>query len=161
MTTPANHPLQEMLPPTPGTYALVLELAAANTLVIGRLGEFRLAAGTYVYVGSALGPGGLRARVGRHLRREKKPHWHIDALTAAALMVEVWAVESKNRLECHWAAALRALPGTRIPVAGFGASDCACTTHQLNVADPLAARNRAAATMTRQGLLYWPVPRDH
>ena len=43
-----------------------------------------LAPGCYVYAGSARGPGGIRARVRRHLRPDKTPHWHIDQVTAYA-----------------------------------------------------------------------------
>lgn len=128
------------LPPTPGAYALLLRLDAPRTIQAGRLGAVTLAAGHYVYTGSARGPGGLRARVGRHVRREKKAHWHIDALTAAAPIEEVWYVETTARLECDWAETLRALPGVTIPARGFGASDCACDSHLLRVNDPAAAR---------------------
>jgi Uri superfamily endonuclease len=129
------HP-EPALPNTPGSYVLVLRLEAATTLHAGRLGVFTLAAGWYAYTGSALGPGGLRARVGRHLRADKKPHWHIDALTAAAAIPEVWAVESRERLECAWAAALAAHPEVSAPLPGFGASDCACNTHLLRIPAP-------------------------
>lgn len=47
-----------------GTYALVLSLPADATLQVGALGEHRLPAGGYTYVGSALGSGGF-ARVDR------------------------------------------------------------------------------------------------
>ena len=50
-----------------GTYALVLSARAGGIIRIGRLGELRLQSGIYVYVGSALGPGGVRARLMHHL----------------------------------------------------------------------------------------------
>lgn len=128
------------LPSAPGAYALLLRLDAPTPIRAGRLGTITLAAGHYVYIGSARGPGGLRARVGRHRRREKKAHWHIDALTAVAPIVEVWYVETTARLECAWAEILRALPGVTIPARGFGASDCACDAHLLRVDDLVAAR---------------------
>ncbi len=128
------------LPAEPGTYALLIRVAAPLRIQPGRLGSVTLDTGWAVYVGSALGPGGLRARVGRHLRQEKRPHWHIDALTGAAPVVAVWAAVTGERLECRWAAALRDLAGTAIPARGFGASDCQCEAHLLIVADPEAAR---------------------
>jgi len=36
--------------------------------------------GYYIYIGSAFGPGGVRARMLRHLRADKPKHWHIDYL---------------------------------------------------------------------------------
>ena len=68
-----------------------------------RFGKLTLAAGQYAYVGSAHGPGGLRARVGRHLRAEKPLHWHIDYLTAALPVMHVVTVVVTDgaRLECY------------------------------------------------------------
>jgi hypothetical protein len=72
------------IPADPGAYLLHLRLHQPRILRVGRLGEFSFAAGEYLYTGSACGPGGLRARLGRHLRGGGKPHWHIDSLRAAA-----------------------------------------------------------------------------
>ncbi len=70
--------------PRPGTFALVLRRTDASAPCVGRLGRLALRPGHYVYVGSAQGPGGVRARLSRHLRQATRPHWHIDYLTAAA-----------------------------------------------------------------------------
>ncbi len=129
----ASRPFQPSLPAQRGTYALLLRVGAPLEVQVGRLGRFSLAVGHYLYVGSAHGAGGLRARVGRHLRAEKKPHWHIDALTARVPVVAVaWRV-SPERLECLWAARVAALEGVRAPVLGFGASDCGCQAHLFHV----------------------------
>ncbi len=122
---------REALPSSGGTYILLIPLAEPLSVQVGRLGRVEFVAGLHAYVGSAQGPGGLRARVGRHLRRDKPLRWHIDTLTTAAPVVEVWFDASSARLECVWAQALAALPGVRQPVPGFGASDCACSTHLL------------------------------
>lgn len=119
------------LPSQGGTYLLLMRLAHPTTLSVGRLGEYELPAGLYAYCGSARGVGGLRARVSRHLRQEKSPHWHIDSLTALVQVVELGWVESSERLECVWARKLSALPDVREPIPGFGSSDCACRTHLL------------------------------
>jgi len=66
------------LPSLPGTYALVLRFSKRLEIIVGKLGVLSVQAGYYVYVGSALGPGGLAARVGRHCRREKALRWHVD-----------------------------------------------------------------------------------
>jgi len=52
-----------ILEPKPGTYALILSCASNARIQVGRLGTMRLQRGYYVYLGSALGPGGLRARI--------------------------------------------------------------------------------------------------
>jgi HEAT repeat protein/Uri superfamily endonuclease len=119
-----------------GTYVLALWLAAPLTIRVGRLGEFRFPAGWYLYTGSALGPGGLQARLARHLRhvgRDKRAHWHIDYLREQATWGGAWGCATGERKECHWAAALRDLPGARIEVPGFGASDCGCPAHLVRL----------------------------
>ena len=89
------------LPSLPGTYALVLRLSRRMEIVVGRLGVLEAQPGYYVYVGSALGPGGLAARLGRHLRREKTWHWHVDYLRAAAHVEELWYAPGKSNCECR------------------------------------------------------------
>jgi histidyl-tRNA synthetase len=121
------------LPALPGAYALRIRLARPARLVVGALGPLRLAAGDYVYAGSAHGPGGIRARVARHLRASKRTHWHIDCLTARGRVVEVAAFPGGD--ECALTAALLALPGAYVPAAGFGATDCRiCPAHLVAVA---------------------------
>jgi Uri superfamily endonuclease len=129
-----------------GTYVLALWLGSPRRMVIGRLGEFDFPAGWYLYVGSALGPGGLRSRVQRHWRHvgsEKRAHWHVDHLREQAVWGGAWARGAGQSLadqaladqgmECRWAAALRLLPGSRVVAPGFGASDCRCRTHLIHV----------------------------
>jgi Uri superfamily endonuclease len=118
-----------MLARQPGTYALVLASRGEKRIRIGGIGTLPLRPGFYVYVGSALGPGGLPGRVLRHARRSKRRRWHIDYLTAATRLVEVWFTRCPERLECKWARAVERLPGAEIPLERFGSSDCRCTSH--------------------------------
>ncbi len=139
-----ERPNANLLPPDAGTYCLWLRLDAPLPLVVGRLGERTLPPGLLAYVGSALGPGGLRARVGRHLRAEKRLRWHIDWLTAQAPVRAVWLRAGRLRLECAWSAALLQADGAAIAWPGFGASDCACAAHLIAVPpDALAGARRA------------------
>ena len=65
-----------------GVYCLVFENPRC-TVRIGALGELPFRAGWHVYVGSALGSGGLK-RLDRHVslarERNRRPTWHIDYL---------------------------------------------------------------------------------
>lgn len=126
-----------ILPPDPGTYVLLLFTDRTLTWEIGRLGEHTLLAGWAAYVGSAHGPGGLRARVERHMRHPKTVHWHIDTLTTQLIVRSVWYRASTIRLECDWATSLASLPGVTRPVMGFGSSDCRCCTHLFALPDTL------------------------
>src|SRR6266545_2148173 len=128
-----------------GIYLLMMWLdAELDSLAIGRLGAYRCAAGYYLYVGSAFGPGGLAARVAHHERPIKaRPHWHIDYLRAYACLVETWLVGTAARIECCWASALADAPGLIIPIPGFGASHSPCVSHLL-----YAPRRPAPRTLT-------------
>ena len=118
-----------MVNPQPGTYALVLSSSVPALIRVGRFGSLRLQPGVYVYIGSAHGPGGLRARLAHHLGPSSRPHWHIDYLRAHANPEEVWYCYDARPWEHQWARCLGTLPGASIPMAGFGASDCACESH--------------------------------
>ena len=113
----------------PGTYALILQADHRRVVRIGRLGQLAVEPGCYVYVGSALGPGGVRARVGHHTRLATRPHWHIDYLRRAAALRHVWYSYDSVRREHAWADIFAHMRGASIPLPGFGASDCACLTH--------------------------------
>ena len=115
--------------PKPGTYALVLCCASKARVRIGRLGTMQLQRGYYIYVGSALGPGGLRARIAHHQRLSPCPHWHIDYLRAHTRLHCVWLCYDGRRREHEWARAMRKVKGATIPLPGFGASDCRCSSH--------------------------------
>lgn len=116
---------------SPGSYALIIPVATPTEIAVGALGRIRFAAGVYAYCGSALGPGGLRARLIRHCRVAKRCHWHVDYLLAETRIGEVWVAHSDCRLECTLAAALRRLGA--VPVPRFGSSDCRCSSHLLRL----------------------------
>lgn len=111
-----------------GSYLLLLRTREEVSLRVGKLGDVRFVTGWYVYCGSAHGPGGLQARLARHLRTDKQIHWHVDYLRTIAAVEGVFATESDLRLECTLAAGVGQLPEA-VPVPGFGASDCRCLTH--------------------------------
>lgn len=120
-----------MIPGDKGSYALILRLSRSRRIRVGRLGVLDFSAGHYLYVGSAFGPGGLRARIAHHLRRATRPHWHIDYLRRVCTVEDVWYVEGK-RMECVWAKRLQGSPGVSA-VPGFGCSDCRCYAHLFGV----------------------------
>ncbi len=112
-----------MEPDAPGTYVLGMELPSPAVITIGALGDISFKAGVYAYVGSAMN--GLRRRIARHLRSEKKIHWHIDYFLQAAAVRRVWYAPGQQR-ECELATALA---DRCAPVAGIGCSDCRCRSH--------------------------------
>jgi Uri superfamily endonuclease len=111
-----------------GIYCLVFRNPSC-TVTIGALGEIALRKGWHIYVGSALGSGGL-ARLERHIalsrNKDKQPKWHVDWLSvnpSFCLRFTIHAL-TEERLECRLA---RTLGG--VSILGFGSSDCDCASH--------------------------------
>lgn len=118
------------IPAMPGAYALELRLELPLRLDVGRLGTVLLPAGRWRYFGSARGPGGLQARVLRHLRPAgRRDRWHIDRLTREVRVSRLLLVPGGS--ECVLVRRHLALGWTaRVP--GFGSSDCRdCPAHLL------------------------------
>ena len=125
-----NTPVE--IPAAAGTYLLVADCPAPIKIPIGRLGPVEFDSGVYAYVGSAHGPGGLAARLGRHIAGSKRKHWHIDYLLAHTTIIGTLFRVGAERHECSWADwAQKNFGGS---IAGFGSSDCACKSHLFFVA---------------------------
>ncbi len=111
-----------------GVYALILE----NThcvVRIGALGAREFAPGRHVYIGSALGSGGL-ARASRHVRlalhRDRPPRWHIDYILLDPHFAPAAVVTAATDRDCECDLA-HVVGGAYVP--GFGCSDCVCHSH--------------------------------
>lgn len=110
-----------------GIYCLVIKLNHGRSIQVGRLGAFPFTPGFYVYVGSA--QNNLAQRIERHLRSEKKVHWHIDYLLQYGKVVYFRMLTGKKQEECALSRKLEKRKGATTPVKGFGSSDCSCTSH--------------------------------
>ena len=115
--------------PLPGTYTLVFSASVEKPVSIGKLGTLFLKPGFYVYIGSAFGPGGLKARIGHHLKNSGRPHWHIDYLAPTLRLHEIWFTHDSIRREHQWAEVHAGTRSAAIPLPGFGSSDCDCRSH--------------------------------
>ena len=83
----------------PGVYQLRIRLLRPSRIRVGALGIHVFLAGWYVYTGSARS--GLAQRIGRHLRHNKRKHWHIDYLLAVADEVEAFVLPGEKLTECE------------------------------------------------------------
>ena len=118
------------LPAMTGAYALILRLAHPVRLDLPTIDAAEIPPGWYVYAGSANGPGGVRARLARHFRRDKRRHWHVDRLSVAASDMAALAVA--GGVECDLVARLLQAPMFTMAAVGFGSSDCGrCAGHLL------------------------------
>lgn len=111
-----------------GVYCLIFENRGCK-LTVGKKGEFSFREGFHIYVGSALGPGGMK-RVRRHISlsrdRDRNPRWHVDYLnlSPAFNLVSAVCAPTSGRLECILACRIG---GDSVP--GFGCTDCNCGSH--------------------------------
>jgi sugar fermentation stimulation protein A len=134
-----------------GTYLLFLQADEQVTIRVGRLGRIEFVPGIYAYTGSAMS--GLEPRVGRHLRGDGKPHWHIDYLRRRTEPLGALLIPSRTKRECEINQLIDGLVGSEPYAPGFGCSDCHCWTH-LHRLDGAAL----CALKARFGKVAWKDP---
>jgi|TARA_B100001105_G_C22321234_1_gene412639 Uri superfamily endonuclease len=113
-----------------GAYLLVvnlnIEVALPDVL------HSALLPGFYGYVGNAKGYGGIQKRCERHIRKNKKKHWHIDWLTNHADKISTIAFPNND--ECRILKYLLKIQNVNIALRGFGNSDCnSCDSHLVKL----------------------------
>lgn len=119
----------QRIKPQAGTYALIMDCRVKKKVEVGKLGSISLMPGYYIYVGSAFGPGGLRARVHRHISESQKKHWHLDYIKLFTQPLEIWYSYEPVIREHQWAGIIKMSKHSRMLMKGFGSSDCSCETH--------------------------------
>ena len=107
-----------------GSYILLIKLEKDKEIQIGKLGNIAFKKGYYVYIGSALN--GLKQRINRHFRQNKKYHWHIDFLLRFGKIEDVFYKENTVREECIL---VKKFEQKLQPIHNFGCSDCKCKSH--------------------------------
>lgn len=113
---------------TKGLYILLIKLKKSQTISAGRLSPRRFRKGRYLYIGKARL--GLKARLNRHLRKDKKLFWHIDYLLQKSEIEEIW-VNNNFYDECKTASALNRILEPVESIKKFGSSDCNCSSHLI------------------------------
>lgn len=126
------------------SYQIYFELPVAADIHIGRLGRHFFPRGSYVYTGSARK--NMRARILRHIARQKKKYWHVDYLLSRPGITFIRILLSEVE-ECELN---RRTPG-RVTVAGFGSSDCTsgCISHLKFITGFTEKSNRHSQTNAR------------
>lgn len=114
-----------------GSYILTGYLKEDTCIPIGSLGKQCFLRGFYLYVGSAMQS--LSCRIRRHLRKDKKRHWHVDFLSPFLEDLRVLPIRSSERLEC---AIARELGNIAQEIPFFGVSDCSCKSHLFYLPRP-------------------------
>ncbi|PTD93686.1 DUF123 domain-containing protein [archaeon SCG-AAA382B04] len=113
-----------------GIYSLIFD--CKGKIEVGSLGEKRFE-GTYCYIGSARGSGGIKSRLGRHIDLYKKKrdvrHWHIDYVLPNSQLIGYCFGQTEKDKEC----CLRRSISYDMTIKGFGSSDCNCSSHLLKI----------------------------
>jgi Uri superfamily endonuclease len=110
-----------------GLYQLLIYLPQTTSIKVGRKGTFTFPKGYYVYTGSA--GCGLKSRVQRHLRKQKKHFWHIDYLLDESSVKKTYLFPNSRLDECFLARRVLDEPAAEVVVPRFGSGDCNCPTH--------------------------------
>ncbi|MEM3506927.1 MAG: GIY-YIG nuclease family protein [Candidatus Bathyarchaeia archaeon] len=118
-----------------GIYTLVFIIERPLRIKIGKLGIKFFKKGIYAYVGSGLGKGSfsMLGRIERHLKRKKKMFWHIDYLLShkCVKIIEVFYAKTNFKIECILNKEIEKTFKGKIPIKGFGSSDCNCKAHLI------------------------------
>ncbi|MCB0745660.1 MAG: GIY-YIG nuclease family protein [Ignavibacteriae bacterium] len=116
-----------------GIYILELKINHEFQFSHKIFGILKLRKGFYYYVGSA--QKNLSQRIDRHIKKNKKLHWHIDFITTSknVKVSRVFAISSANKSdECSLVKNLENQYNFTHPIKNFGNSDCnICESHLL------------------------------
>lgn len=122
-----------MISKNPGVYALIIYIKDNISITLAKNTHY-FSPGYYVYLGSAKQYGGIKSRVNRHLKKNKKLRWHIDYLTSNSLVNIEAIIYAKTKIfkECTF---IKILKKNYFEIASknFGSSDCKenCGAHLL------------------------------
>ncbi len=115
-----------------GCYQLIMHLSEDSRFDIGRRKKLPFPAGFYVYTGSH--QKSLDKRLARHVKRQKKMHWHIDYLTTRpAIAIREILIYPGSRAECRINREFMAFSGGEVLQPNFGNGDCRhhCDSHLI------------------------------
>ncbi len=151
-----------------GSYVLLAELASSKDILVGKLGHISFPKAFYAYAGSAMN--GFEARLARHLKDNKKPHWHIDYLLNEARLSKIilcpsgpfacchserseesYSAQGRLRVECFLA---QALHKEFQSISGFGATDCKCRSHLYFAGDKDRLTSKIVEAIDQASLNY-------
>ncbi|ADI32135.1 GIY-YIG nuclease family protein [Staphylothermus hellenicus] len=114
------------IPKSKGYYVLFIKVGKTCRITTRSGRIFNIKPGIYIYLGSALGKGGLYSRIMRHLGKRKKLFWHIDYLLTCrqAEIIDYLIIEcSRNKCFDYESFLSRTLTNVLEPIKGFGCSD--------------------------------------
>ncbi len=122
-----------------GIYLLEIYAAKDFQIMLKKFSAVHFKNGFYYYVGSA--QRNLHHRILRHIKKNKKPHWHIDHLTnnSCTRISKVFIIDSAAKpAETELASSLSSRLKLDDSITGFGNSDTSKSkTHLFYSKDPI------------------------
>lgn len=122
-----------------GIYILELFCTKALKIMHPKFRDYEFSQGNYYYIGSA--QKNLKNRIARHLKKDKKLHWHIDYFTSEndVKITRVFILPNFTKeFECRVVFKMGNIFKLQHKVLGFGNSDCnICKSHFLFSAKPI------------------------
>ena len=122
-----------------GVYAIIIYIKDNINLTLAKNTHY-FTPGYYIYLGSAKQYGGIKSRINRHLKKNKKLKWHIDYLTSNHLVKIKAVIYAKTKIfkECTFVKILKK-NYFEIASKNFGSSDCKekCGAHLLKPIKPI------------------------
>ena len=131
---------------------MLAELATEKDIFVGKLGYIHFPGAFYAYVGSAMN--GLEARLSHHLRKEKKPHWHIDYLLREAEIVDIILCPGEPFASCHSEGEKRP---KNLPFSFFLSSGLRASAHQDKVHEE---SHSAQGRLRTECFLAWALAKE-
>lgn len=127
-----NAEKKETFSPNSGIYVLAIEAKKPFKTGIKKYERLVFQPGWYYYAGSA--QKNLRQRLARHIRKDKKIHWHIDHITTVpSNKVEhiLLLKDAPKEIECELANYFEKQLKLDSSIQGFGNSDSNCSSTHL------------------------------
>lgn len=152
---------QNTILPNNGSYLLEISILQKCEFAFSGKLHNELRTGFYYYSGSAMT--NMQSRVHRHIRKNKKHHWHIDNITALnyseITRVFIFNAASKDA-ECDIINLLSKLSDFTVPFQNFGNSDCKnhCPAHLLYSVNPIDQSH--LFSLYHEIVLFIPSSRD-
>ena len=119
-----------------GIYFLLIYLPKSCKIEVGKLGKINFDRGYYVYLGSA--QRNLLQRLLRHLRKNKKLHWHIDYLLQHGKIIKIFISSLPKKYEEIIA---RECSNIFPCISCFGSSDTKAKSHLFIINDIFSFKN--------------------
>jgi Uri superfamily endonuclease len=131
--SPGLKKVQKIISSDRGIYILEFHSSRSFSIELKKFRNIRFKKGFYYYIGSA--QKNLNSRIERHLKKDKKLHWHIDYITSLPF-IKIFEIkilpDFSKEFECRVVNYINVNYEASFPAKKFGNSDCLnCHSHLI------------------------------